>query len=907
MMMHAGAAAAAAAGGGGASAMWLFSYNKDNYGFDSGMRFGRFMMARGNANAQVEQYREDIEGIVGTTTGKTGAWQTVTTLFLAVGAALSCAGRVGMHGCAPPGWFCALFSGSIFMSVMFNGLSLWLSMHASLRAQAASVSLLTRQVRLPIPSLGQMDQARVFGSSFENQSKRDIFRIPFMRHTESAPKMPGDDAPAKAKGKKKELAVRLPHDPQKEFASTTRDTVPGWIRDEAVVDKGNGAVGDGTAVEKDPLEAPNHFKLLMESQKEWRDYDVYSRISMLYGVVSFLYAVTYYAVGTTISELRGFWVMWTLPLVFMTAQALILRLDVLHTGQHRLPKVEFFGHAAPLFAVAACTLEYNYYYREYMVGITWGLALLAIFAHFMMALRMLDLACPDDSVVQDMPEEPGRQWWPSSWKVPRAFTKHLWFITPPTKLNPSVSPCLLHEMEDMAQNGGGITYRRRAVKKAPAPADPYAKTETPERTELGFRRGDDLPWRLTRIAILTAALQWFFIIITTGAEVILGPESLLKPPGEPPWIRDTKYRHFTPGMIHMSTSGALPSGYRLFSASTAWYDDDEEETAEDTHTETETETESTTDTSHSAHSAHRRLSKRKNGTDAALGELLKLIPTLGSLADEVHASARAQEAPEVFQLPALPTSFMAAGNAKQAKLNNLKWPALFEPRHMCVHKMADGGSVAMAVSSHGVAGIVLMEGEEARVVPYTLDGLTFHGRIVGLGSTEERLLVVMSDGALMGCDEEVEGRFTCSVRSSLRLPAGARLLSAAVAVQEKEVVIAAITSESPKAVSLYKGLRAEGASFHAAGEIHLPPSVQGPTLTFTEDAQELVISSSSGEVFTRHLHAKTMKRTSAPSAFKARSGDFEFRAACDLGGEEGLLHLALKKSNGAWVPELLLA
>merc|ERR1719210_2388393 len=71
-------------------------------------------------------------------------------------------------------------------------------------------------------------------------------------------------------------------------------------------------------------EEPAHFKLLMQAQEEWRDYDVYARISMLYGVCSFLYATCYYGIGTTISELRGFWVMWSMPMVFMTAQALIL-------------------------------------------------------------------------------------------------------------------------------------------------------------------------------------------------------------------------------------------------------------------------------------------------------------------------------------------------------------------------------------------------------------------------------------------------------------------------------------------------------------------------------------------------------------------------------------------------------
>ncbi len=60
----------------------------------------------------------------------------------------------------------------------------------------------------------------------------------------------------------------------------------------------------------------------------------------------------------------------------------------------------------------------------------------------MMALRILDLAWPDDNR-DDVPEEPGEQWWPGSWRAPSAFAKQRWFITPPKKLDPAVGPSLL--------------------------------------------------------------------------------------------------------------------------------------------------------------------------------------------------------------------------------------------------------------------------------------------------------------------------------------------------------------------------------------------------------------------------------------------------------------------------------
>jgi len=88
-----------------------------------------------------------------------------------------------------------------------------------------------------------------------------------------------------------------------------------------------------------------------------------------------------------------------MPMVFMTAQALILRLDIMRTGTHLLPHAEFLGHLAPYFAVAAASLDYRFFYSERQVAITWGLALLAEFSHFIMALRFLDLAYPEAFVV----------------------------------------------------------------------------------------------------------------------------------------------------------------------------------------------------------------------------------------------------------------------------------------------------------------------------------------------------------------------------------------------------------------------------------------------------------------------------------------------------------------------------
>mmetsp|Transcript_104705 Transcript_104705/g.335520 ORF Transcript_104705/g.335520 Transcript_104705/m.335520 type:complete len:753 (-) Transcript_104705:30-2288(-) len=748
------------------------------------------------------------------------------------------------------------------------------------------------------------------------------------------------------------------HDPQKEFGSTARDTVPTWIRDEVVVDKGDGFVGGGKAPIHEPDEVPDHFKLLMKAQEGWRDYDIYARISMLYGVVSFLYAITYYAVGYAIVELRGFWAMWSLPMVFMTAQMLIMRLDILKEGQHRLPNAQWLGHLAPYFAVTACTLEYKYYYSESSVALAYGFALLAQFAHFVMALRMLDLAWPDEKKA-DMPEEPGRQWWPGSWQVPSAFTKHLWFITPPKKLDPAVSPCLLHEMEDMQAHGGGVeTCRRRKAPAGKAKNGMISEAAEGGASPVDGGKRKDMPWQLMRVVILTAAAQWLFAMLATSAEIILGPDSLMKPPGEPPWIRDTKYRHFTPAMVHLSTEAGLPGKYRLFSASKARYSDavpvaatgassalgheavashaaapasgdaaslgavdhgtDNSTHAEDPSLGADTATHAEEDPStaaadhgaaddSTAAGAHRRLAK-----DGAFEEFLKLMPRLGNLVDKAIAaspskepSAFAKESPQPVPHP----NFMANG----PKVHSVTWPALFEPKHLLCAPKSIGQNKVVALSPRGVGAIVPVaehHDDQVQAEIFSLDGLNEAGKLAGAAWTRRGLHLVTSVGKMLQCDghSHIDGRWACQAaeHEPLPIPAGNELLAAAYTELPEDAkaasqgpLVALVLKNFPNFAALYRSI--DGV-WHPEGEVHVPPH-SGSRPGFSFDGDDFLITLNGGEV-----HRRPMARGAAPQ-FHASPSDGttrEFCSAC-MAGQGKLLRLALRQgqSSDTWKPELI--
>jgi hypothetical protein len=897
--MHVPAAAEAAAAVTAGSGMWMFSYNKENFGYDVGQRFGRFMTARGFANAQVGQYREDITGLCEMTVAKMDTWSMVCTCFLAICTALSCAGRIGMHGAAPPGWYCALYSGNIFAAVLFIGLGLWLSLHGSLRAQCAEASLLTRKVRLPIPSMGQIDQARVFGSAFEKQEWRDIFRVPFMRHPEDSPDLPDmDEGPTSKDGKSKlkDLFKYTAPNPHKEFASTNRGSVPTWIRDEQVVDKAGpddaNAVPNELEGEPDMFEfegqsmAPTHFQMLAKAQEEWRDYDVYARISMLYGVVSFLYAICYYGMGYGICELRGFWVMWSLPFVFMGAQMLIMRLEVVQNGSHHMfPNFERLGHLAPFWACLACTLEYRAYYSWASYCTTWAFVFMALLSHLAMAVRMLDLAWPSSNPAGEMPEEPGKPWWPNSWKIPQSYAKNLWFITPPKKLEPGQND-LMHEMGVLRKQGGGVaTCRKRKGKtdqQTAAKAMGKDEDESGAYSYAGFgtKRANDLPWQVLRVAVCTLILQWVFMIVATSVEIILGPETLLKPPGEPPWIRDTKYRSYGPDFVHVSSSPGLPSDYRLFSAAKAYYEP-----------------------AGAAAAGHRRLAAvQVGGLEAAMEDLVKVMPDIDWLAANMEKTQQTKPLPAVEMESNANQGFMST----PLPVHNVQWPHLFEPKHLiCSPKSVGvGASAKVAALTPRGFGALVQVGQTV-ATPFALEGLGAHGPIAGASWGHGGLGLVTKTGHLFHCPGHEIGEFgswKCQAQAHppVPMPAGAKLLAAAVQEFENDHRVAVIFEHHPKLVALFRHAAGE---WIPHGEIHIPMQVAAhPNLAFHDD--HLLMMSRTGEVHSKHLRDGTAFVHPATGDAAPR----EFHSACHC-NDGNLMHLALRQkmvgTGSAWGPELI--
>lgn len=407
----------------------LFQYNRENFLYDAEMRFERYVTGRQFAVQQQEQFRSDIRTLTSLTVKKNKMYAMIATLDMCLCVILYGSGRLGLHGPAPPGWVMALFLTNIAASFCFMAITIFLALHASFRAHAASVQLLTRKARVPVPSLKQLDRARKFASEFEQQDWGDIFRVPYLSNT-GAPKTDNVVEAARA------CSVPPAH------ARRARNKAASWIRDEFDTDRAGTVVGPSTAMASMPESTPpEHFRLYAAVQKEWFQYEVYARVALFYGFRCLIHALAIYAIIHIIVELRAFWAAWTTAFVLECLHFFILKFEIVpghnRHRKERLPMCEYMGHLTTLFASVAMALDFRVQFNMIAVGVTWAAVFIAYGCEITYQLRMLEVVLPDDVRTPFQTEDRiGSAWWPERWRVPSLFTHVLFFVAPPEQLQP---------------------------------------------------------------------------------------------------------------------------------------------------------------------------------------------------------------------------------------------------------------------------------------------------------------------------------------------------------------------------------------------------------------------------------------------------------------------------------------
>mmetsp|Transcript_92069 Transcript_92069/g.192500 ORF Transcript_92069/g.192500 Transcript_92069/m.192500 type:complete len:824 (-) Transcript_92069:242-2713(-) len=527
MAMEVGAAAAAATGVGAG----LWSYNRGNYMFDQKNHYTRFTAGLNMAIAQTGLYRQDIQQLTELTVARQDCYHGIAAMGLTILTAIYCPGRVGLHEPPPPGWLQGLEFVNIAGCYLFLGLALWYAMHASMRADTAATHMLTRFVRLPIPSQGQLDQARKFLSSYEEQPLKEIFRVPFTKHSKPS------------SGSKGGFNEAMDIDDAAKARSRHGHDVPAWYKKEREIDFSHENETIGTMMPLDAQgTAPEHFEAYRELQMEWFPYDVYARISIFLAFLHLCHCWAYLQIGYLLQEVRAVFACAIVMLPMFVLMQVILTLDIFPKGipVHRL------GPFALWFAYFGAICEYVRWYDPTVQKFGFILVYVAYALEIIYTISLFLLCRPSDEAPA-VAETPGAAWWPGEWRLPTAFAHATWLVAPPKELREGDVDIVgeLREATNSKKGRASDAERRADVHNA-----------------LG-KQGESPAWFGVKIGLICLLISWIWLTVGFTIEVMTqgtAHPSLLSAPGTPNQARDPRYRPAKPGKsepTEVGTGGVL--------------------------------------------------------------------------------------------------------------------------------------------------------------------------------------------------------------------------------------------------------------------------------------------------------------------------------------------------------------
>jgi len=917
-MAHiAGLGLAGVASAAGAAGTFLFNYNRGYYRMDQKLHFSRFSCVNNQAVAQTNQYRQDIADLTDLTALRAIKYQDVAAVCLTALTAFFCPGRVGLHTPPPPSWLMGLFHTNLAGAYMWAALTIWLGLYAGLRADAASVHMLTRTVRVPVPNQKMLDKARKLLSSYEEQPWHEIFRIPFvMKH--------GYSRGAGGYNEQGEI------DEDMEARTRHGNDVPAWFKKERLTDH---QYAYDTMSSQMPYSAkgsaPEHFEVYREVQNEWWPYDVYCRIAMFLMQMHANHAWGYYQMGHQLQETRALWACCILLLALFASQQVLITMDI--DSKFDMIPVHRLGPFGLFTGFLGAIMEYKRWYTA------WGIALTGIFVyityliHIVYTLALIALCHPDLDAPPLAAEAPGAAWWPSHWRLPSAFSLSVFLVAPPQHLEADQVdlPGQMRELSgyNSSAYGGG------------APLSPRSEKRRDVHRALG-KMGESPAWQIVYIGLLAMVGAWVWL--TIGFTIDIANQgtthpSLLSAPGIPNNLRDPRYRPAKPGYPKPQEVGT--GGYEAGPAAEMLEVALEEGEAAGGEASEHGE-------HHDGDGHLRRLSA--SGLPHLVSKLHDLLPYLHQLA---HGSAQGLRPPSAHVASVeLPLGFGTGGATVRARPRAVaaavRWPALFEPRLLACAPAGHGTpglATVAALSRYGRGAIISAsaEGRPAAVgdaerfpageatLPFALEGASSFGPLLAASWDEAGLLLVTLAGRLLDCPSAAGrppagGRWRCRALDVAKLPLGlgkqpfagavavARLppLGGAGAGQDgalsssSPALRAAVVFPGETTVTIFSRTGRAAAPWLPAGEARTHAPVA--TAVFAAGgADSLFLSSADGAVARMSLADGELAPVADAVGVAARH---EWQAMCGLSGQsEGLARLALRSMGElSWDPVLFL-
>merc|ERR1740117_297293 len=361
-------------------------------------------------------YREDIDQMSDITISKMDNIHAVSGLMMVIVIQLIMAGRLGVHGPAPPGWLMGMYWVNCGLMTMWLCLAAWLAIHGGARAQAGAAYLKTRSVRLPIPTPKQMDKARVYGNHWERQRFWDVFRVPFVAPAPTDNAVSHDSENDSSDGSSKG-GDRVGKKKRKTAGPVSDFRTPAWVNEEFRELQG----GEGGAPVFDST-TPEHFELFRGLQHEWWQHETYARICIFFAFTHWLSAASLYIMCHCFIELRAMWPAYSCTAVLVACHYCINSLDIMRVPRDstcfNIP-MELIVPFPPLICVVCMGIDYSVLeeWRAGWVVFVWACSFVCYIIYFLWSIRMYDLCCPN-KVMRERTEVPTQPWWPGEWYLP---------------------------------------------------------------------------------------------------------------------------------------------------------------------------------------------------------------------------------------------------------------------------------------------------------------------------------------------------------------------------------------------------------------------------------------------------------------------------------------------------------
>lgn len=293
-------------------------YNRENFQFNNKQRIESDVSRIEMQVKRFELMREDVRDLVKLTASRMDIFHVVGALFLHFCIALFCEG----HMKGAPTFLVAMFFLSNASAFVYLLLAVWLSMHATVASHSYGVRLLTRYVRLPIPSAEDLDKIAVKLATYEQTGLAYLLRVPFAKMG------------AKFLKESKDASTTLQEEGSSSTSTFRRRPPPSSDpntmdrRRTSMMRKTYSESADRLGTWSRGIQPGQHVRLFHELQGKWQPYDAYCRVCMYLGLMQILNTLTFFIIHHTLVENYAPGVGFSLVLIFQVSASAVSDLDM---------------------------------------------------------------------------------------------------------------------------------------------------------------------------------------------------------------------------------------------------------------------------------------------------------------------------------------------------------------------------------------------------------------------------------------------------------------------------------------------------------------------------------------------------------------------------------------------------